>query len=100
MITQMKFGYIPSMGSYFTPFRIFQPSMTHIKPPESSSTFMIFRNKFSFPLPTLSSTKPCVLAGKNLFFCRFINNIYKDYKVIVTPGKHRDLIRLLDYSTV
>lgn len=63
MITQMKFGCILSVGSYFTPFRIFHPSMTHLKTPKSSSTFMIFQNKFSFPLPCLSSGRPCVLVG-------------------------------------
>lgn len=64
MITQVKFGCIPSVGNYFTPFRIFQSSMTHLNSPKSSSPFMIFQNKFSFPLPTLSSAKPRVLAGE------------------------------------
>lgn len=56
---------------------------------------MIFQNKFSLPLPSLSSARPCVFTGKvTLFWCRLINNIYKEYKVIVTPGKHMDLTRL------
>lgn len=58
---------------------------------------MIFQNKFSFPLSTLSSVKPRVLAGEKVLFCCglwCINNIYKEYKVIVTSGKHMNLTRL------